>query len=101
VAEEQPGYGDAHRDTPSTAPWTAPWTAGRVRRLRGYLRASQAELAARLGARQQTVSEWETGTTRPRGMSRRLLHLVAEESGFYSTEEGAEAGAEQDEERSP
>jgi transcriptional regulator with XRE-family HTH domain len=72
-----------------------PWDPRRVRRLREHLGESQTELARRLGARQQTVSEWETGTSRPRGMSRRLLHLVAEESGFYRVEgeppEGDEA----------
>ena len=40
----------------------------------------------RLGTRQQTVSEWETGSSHPRAMARRLLHIVAEEGGFYSTE---------------
>ena len=64
----------------------APWDAARVRRLRGHLGATQSEFAERLGTRQQTVSEWETGASRPRAMARRLLHLVAEERGFYSTE---------------
>lgn len=62
------------------------WDGARVRRLRGHLKATQAQFAARLGTRQQTVSEWETGSSRPRGMSRRLLHLVAEEAGFYGVE---------------
>ncbi len=55
-----------------------------MRELRGYLGDTQAEFAARLGTRQQTVSEWETGSSRPRRMARRLLHLLAEERGFYS-----------------
>lgn len=59
------------------------WDATRVRALRDWLDDSQTELADRLGTRQQTVSEWETGSSQPRRMSRRLLHLVAEESGFY------------------
>jgi len=59
------------------------WDAARVRSLRTHLGETQAELAERLGTRQQTVSEWETGASRPRRMSGRLLHLVAEESGFY------------------
>ena len=62
------------------------WDGARVRRLRGHLEATQAQFAARLGTRQQTVSEWETGASRPRGMSRRLLRLVAEEAGFYGVE---------------
>lgn len=63
---------------------TGTWDAARVRRLRDHLEATQAELADRLGTRQQTVSEWETGARAPRRMSRRLLHLVAEASGFYA-----------------
>jgi hypothetical protein len=62
------------------------WDAVRVRHLRRFLGASQAELAERLGTRQQTVSEWETGGSRPRRMSRRLLHLVAETSGYYDAD---------------
>ena len=62
------------------------WDGGRVRALRDWLDDSQTELADRLGTRQQTVSEWETGASRPRRMSQRLLHLVAEDSGFYSVE---------------
>ena len=61
------------------------WDAERVQRLRAHLRETQGQLAARLGTRQQTVSEWERGASRPRGMSRRLLQLVAEEAGFYRT----------------
>lgn len=54
-----------------------------MRLLRDHLDETQGELAERLGTRQQTVSEWETGHSAPRRMSRRLLQLVAEESGFY------------------
>jgi DNA-binding transcriptional regulator YiaG len=59
------------------------WTPERVQRLRADLGLSQAELAARVGTRQQTISEWETGTRAPRRMSRRLLRMVAEASGLY------------------
>ena len=69
-----------------------PWDADRVRRLRGHLGETQREFAARLGTRQQTVSEWETGSRSPRTMARRLLHLVAEEGAFYSTEARSPAG---------
>ena len=61
----------------------AEWGAEGVRGLRAHLGVSQAELADRVGTRQQTISEWETGTRAPRRMSRRLLHLVAEASGYY------------------
>lgn len=62
------------------------WDAERVRALRNWLEASQAAMAEQIGTRQQTVSEWETGSSQPRRMSRRLLHFVAEESGFYTTD---------------
>lgn len=59
------------------------WDAEGVRRLREQLGVTQAELADRLGTRQQTVSEWETGSAAPRRMSQRLLRMVAEEAGVY------------------
>ncbi|MFA7250396.1 MAG: helix-turn-helix transcriptional regulator [Dehalococcoidia bacterium] len=59
------------------------WPPEAVRRLRASLGLSQADLADRVGTRQQTISEWETGARNPRRMSRRLLRLVAEESGVY------------------
>lgn len=62
------------------------WSPSSVQALRRYVAMTQAELAQRIGTRQQTVSEWETGTARPRRMGRRLLTMVAEESGFYSTD---------------
>jgi DNA-binding transcriptional regulator YiaG len=60
------------------------WTAEGVRDLRNYLGLSQEGLARQLGTRQQTISEWETGARAPRRMSRHLLRLVAEESGYYT-----------------
>ena len=57
--------------------------AGGVRALREALGDSQQAFADRLGTRQQTVSEWERGTSRPGRMARRLLHLVAEQHGVY------------------
>ena len=61
------------------------WDAERVRRLRRHLALTQSAFAAELNARQQTVSEWETGRYRPRGPSARLLTLIAEEAGFAYT----------------
>jgi DNA-binding transcriptional regulator YiaG len=43
---------------------------------------TQEELAREMGTRQQTISEWETGMYRPRGISERLLGVVAERAGF-------------------
>jgi DNA-binding transcriptional regulator YiaG len=59
------------------------WDAARIRRLRERLGDTQHAFAARLGTRQQTVSEWERGTSHPRRMAQRLLHLLAEEHGVY------------------
>jgi DNA-binding transcriptional regulator YiaG len=60
----------------------ATWDAGRVRALRRHLKLTQQEMAREMGTRQQTISEWETGLYRPRGLSERLLSLVAERAGF-------------------
>ena len=61
---------------------SARWDSEGVRRLRKHLGMTQQELAEELGARQQTVSEWETGMYSPRGTSARLLSLIAERAGF-------------------
>lgn len=76
----------------------ADWDGPRVHALRRWLQDSQTELAERLGTRQQTVSEWETGSSRPRRMSRRLLGMVAEESGYYSAERTSDGPADGDSE---
>lgn len=56
----------------------AAWDSDTIQALRRRLGLTQAELAAELGVRQQTVSEWETGSYRPRGASARMLRVVAE-----------------------
>jgi DNA-binding transcriptional regulator YiaG len=60
----------------------AVWDASSIKALRGHLGLSQQELASEIGSRQQTISEWETGQYQPRGISERLLSLVAERAGF-------------------
>ena len=60
----------------------AVWRAEQVKGLRQHLGLTQEELARELGTRQQTISEWETGVYQPRGLSERLLSLVAERAGF-------------------
>jgi DNA-binding transcriptional regulator YiaG len=66
----------------------AGWDAYSVRALRRHMRLSQDGLAAQLGTRQQTVSEWETGRYRPRGASATLLTMIAERAEFeYLTRE--------------
>ena len=65
---------------------TSGWDASSVRALRRHMKLSQEELAAQLGTRQQTVSEWETGRYRPRGASATLLAIIAERAEFeYGT----------------
>jgi len=71
--------GAAHRAQPA-------WDADAVRSLRSQLGLTQAELADRIGTRQQTISEWETGVSRPRRMSQRLLRMVAESSTAYEAD---------------
>lgn len=62
------------------------WDAASIARLRAALGLSQAEFARRLGVRQQTVSEWETGRYAPRGASARILGMVAEETAPYDAD---------------
>ncbi len=66
------------------------WNAEAVRALRRRLNMTQREMADELGARQQTISEWETGAYKPRGVSARALLRMAEEAGTrYGGGEGA------------
>ena len=60
----------------------AVWDAARVRALRQHLGLTQQGLAQEMNTRQQTISEWETGVYQPRGISEKLLTLVAEGAGF-------------------
>lgn len=58
------------------------WDSQRIQSLRRHLGLTQRELSERLGTRQQTISEWETGMYRPRGASATLLSIVAEQTKF-------------------
>jgi DNA-binding transcriptional regulator YiaG len=58
------------------------WDSESIQALRRHLGLSQSELAERLGTRQQTISEWETGMYKPRGASATLLSIVAERAKF-------------------
>ena len=51
-----------------------------MRSLRRRLGLTQAEMAGMMGTRQQTISEWETGQYRPRGLSSTLLSMIAEKA---------------------
>ena len=58
------------------------WERKRIQALRHHLGLTQSEMASRLGTRQQTISEWETGMYRPRGTSATLLSIIAERAKF-------------------
>ena len=58
------------------------WDNQSIQALRRHLGLTQRELADRLGARQQTISEWETGMYKPRGTSATLLSIIAERAKF-------------------
>jgi DNA-binding transcriptional regulator YiaG len=58
------------------------WSAREVRALRQFLGLTQDEFARRLGARQQTISEWEVGKHHPRGMSAITLTQLAASTGY-------------------
>ena len=65
-----------------------------IRDLRERSGLSQAAFARRLGVRQQTVSEWETGHYAPRGASLTVLRLFEEEIAPYdASPPGKEDGA--------
>ncbi len=58
------------------------WDSEYIQALRRHLGLTQRELAERLGTRQQTISEWETGMYKPRGASATLLSIIAERAEF-------------------
>jgi DNA-binding transcriptional regulator YiaG len=58
------------------------WDSASIQALRQHLGLTQQELSDRLGTRQQTISEWETGMYQPRGASATLLSIVAEKAKF-------------------
>jgi putative transcriptional regulator len=70
------------------------WNAPQVRALRQHLGLTQEQMAAEMGTRQQTISEWETGRYQPRGTSARLLALIAERRGFPYRAEAEDATVE-------
>jgi transcriptional regulator with XRE-family HTH domain len=67
------------------------WDKDSVRALRRHLGLTQEELAQQMGTRQQTISEWETGMYAPRGVSERMLGMVAEQAGFAYAADGEPA----------
>jgi len=72
------------------------WESERIQALRHHLGLTQREMASRLGTRQQTISEWETGMYKPRGTSATLLSIIAEQAKF-----GYEASPPKEKPRKP
>ncbi len=64
------------------------WNSESIKDMREWMQSTQEEFADRLGCRQQTVSEWETGRYKPRAMAVRLLDTLANANG-YRKEVGA------------
>jgi len=58
------------------------WDSKHIQALRRHLKLTQNEMAEKLGTRQQTISEWETGMYQPRGASSTLLSMIAEQAKF-------------------
>ena len=65
------------------------WDGELVRALRQHMGITQAELAAELGVRQQTVSEWEQGVYTPTRASAKHLMVVAEQAQFRYSPSGS------------
>ena len=61
---------------------TVLWDGELVKALRHHLGLSQAELADKLGMRQQTISDWETNAYIPRRSTSKFLTLIAEKNSF-------------------
>jgi DNA-binding XRE family transcriptional regulator len=65
---------------------TVLWNGDLIKGLRKHLGLSQAQLAEKLGVRQQTISEWETGIYAPSLRTSKHLGLIAREARFpYET----------------
>ena len=58
------------------------WTADLIKAFREQMGWTQTELADKLGMRQQTISEWETGLYEPKRSTSKFLTMFAEQAGF-------------------
>ena len=61
---------------------TVQWDSDLVKALRQHMGLGQSELAEQLGVRQQTISEWETGSYAPKRAMSKYLMIIAEQAGF-------------------
>ncbi|MEI7644893.1 MAG: helix-turn-helix transcriptional regulator [Chloroflexales bacterium] len=70
------------------------WDARKIRALREHMGMTQQQMADELEVRQQTISEWETGTHKPHRSTQKTLAMVAERAGFaYQFEQGEDGAA--------
>lgn len=58
------------------------WSKEQIRALRVHMDLTQREMADELEVRQQTISEWETGTHQPHRTTLRILSMIAEQAHF-------------------
>lgn len=65
---------------------TVLWNGELIKGLRSHLGLNQAQLAEKLGVRQQTISEWEKGIYAPSLKTSKYLSLVAREVQFEYNE---------------
>ena len=68
--------------TLNSIPSNFTWNSKTIKSLRVYTDMSQTDLARKIGVRQQTISEWETETYRPRGASIKMLNMIAADFGY-------------------
>lgn len=76
---QRPSDGDATPAPTEERVRRESWPPARIKRLRLRIGDTQQEFAERLGVRQGTVSNWETGTHVPRRLVCRLLDQLASE----------------------
>jgi DNA-binding transcriptional regulator YiaG len=68
------------------------WDARKIRALREHMGMTQQQMADELEVRQQTISEWETGTHKPHRSTQKTLSMVAERAGFaYQLDQDADS----------
>ncbi|BAZ31856.1 hypothetical protein NIES4074_43290 [Cylindrospermum sp. NIES-4074] len=63
------------------------WNADLIKALRLHMNLTQTEFGERLGVRQGTVSEWETGAYEPSRSTSKHLELIAQMVGFAYQQE--------------
>ena len=79
---------EKQRKSKKQTPVRFDWSKDQIRALRVHLNLTQREMADELEVRQQTISEWETGTHQPHRSTLKVLSMIAERVDFgYQTDE--------------